>query len=180
MSSSVSTDILPADKIKRQVSEQYDADPTDWHVIVGKDRRGHQDLLIIHGSDLWFVKEEQINPFQSVGYGVRTRFGKDEIVRKMSPYTFGLRSLSHGQAVEVLKAMNGMQNMEKIVVEIMKMSPVSSGMITGPMVVQGPVVQSIKPVALISKKQEDLELKLRNELEKLLARKYPQTIVPYV
>jgi len=50
---------------------RYDESPEGWQVWVGKDRKGFLDLLISHGSELWQVKEFQLNPYKVVGYGAR-------------------------------------------------------------------------------------------------------------
>jgi len=170
----------PAEDIKKEILKRYDSNPSGWRVFVGRDRRGHFDLVISHDSDTWLIKEEQINPFRSVGFGVRDKVVGFETVERISPYTFGLRPLSERQMMKVALALRSNESPSKFLARVLRTEPVASTEITSPGVLQGPVIHSARGIELISERQAELDRELRLELERLLTRKYPQTIAPYM
>jgi len=167
------------EKARREIIKAYNNDPEDWRVLVGRDTGRHLSALISHGEELWIVKEEQINPYKSVGYGAKT-YQDAERLKNISPYTFGFRPLTVNQIEELTSAMEKKKSINEILTDLMTKKPVSFKDITGPMVLQGPVIHSPKPIDYISDKHRQLDLKLKFELEKLLQRKYSQTILPYI
>lgn len=170
----------PAEDVKKEILKRYDSNPSGWRVLVGRDRRGHFDLVISHDSDMWLIKEEQINPFRSVGFGVRDKVVSFETIERISPYTFGLRPLSERQMVKVASALRSNESPSKLLARVLRTEPVASTEITSPGVLQGPVIHSARGIELISERQAELDRELRLELERLLTRKYPQTIAPYM
>ena len=56
---------------KKEIMLNYNRDPQDWHIMVGKDNYGHTDTLITHSNELWILKEEIINPYKSLGFGIK-------------------------------------------------------------------------------------------------------------
>ncbi len=170
----------PAEDIKKEILKRYDSNPSGWRVFVGRDRRGHFDLVISHDSDMWLIKEEQINPFRSVGFGVRDKVVSFETIERISPYTFGLRPLSERQMMKVALALRSNESPSKFLARVLRTEPVASTEITSPGVLQGPVIHSARGIELISERQAELDRELRLELERLLTRKYPQTIAPYM
>jgi len=170
----------PAEDIKKEILKRYDSNPSGWRVFVGRDRRGHFDLVISHDSDMWLIKEEQINPFRSVGFGVRDKVVGFETIERISPYTFGLRPLSERQMMKVALALRSNESPSKFLARVLRTEPVASTEITSPGVLQGPVIHSARGIELISERQAELDRELRLELERLLTRKYPQTIAPYM
>ena len=170
----------PAEDIKKEILKRYDSNPSGWRVFVGRDRRGHFDLVISHDSDMWLIKEEQINPFRSVGFGVRDKVVGFETIERISPYTFGLRPLSERQMMKVALALRSNESPSKFLARVLRTEPVASTEITSPGVLQGPVIHSARGIELISERQAELDRELRLELERLLTRKYPQTITPYI
>jgi len=170
----------PAEEIKKQILKRYDSNPSGWRVLVGRDKRGHYDLVVSHDSDMWLIKEEQINPLHSVGFGVRSKIESLEAVEKLSPVTYGLRPLSKSQMTRIASALQSEMSLSEVLSKFLKTDPVASSEITSPGILQGPVIHSPKGIGLISERQAELDRELRNELEKLLMRKYPQTIATYV
>lgn len=170
----------PAEDIKKEVLKRYDSNPSGWRVLVGRDRRGYTDLVISHDSDIWLIKEELINPFHSVGFGVRDKIVSLEAFEKTAPYTFGLRPLSERQMRNVVLALRSGRSPSKLLAKILRTDPIASTEIASPGILQGPVIHSAKGIELISEKQAELDRQLRLELERLLMRKYPQTIATYV
>ncbi|MFH0848412.1 MAG: hypothetical protein V1857_02785, partial [archaeon] len=58
--------------------------------------------------------------------------------------------------------------------------PVSSTELESAMTLHGPVIHSPRPISAISENQAELDRRLRMELDKMLYRKYSQTIAPYL
>ena len=170
----------PAEDLKKEILKRYDSNPSGWRVFVGRDRRGHFDLVVSHNSDIWLIKEEQINPFRSVGLGVRDKVTSFEHLEKISPYTFGLRPLSKKQMMRVALALRRNESPSRLLTGILKTEPVASTEIASPGILQGPVIHSARGIELISERQAELDRELRLELERLLMRKHPQTIAPYM
>jgi len=172
-------DLEPAEEIKKQILKRYDSSPSGWRVFVGRDKRGHYDLIVSQDSDVWFVKEEQINPFRSVGFGMRTKAANLETIEKLSPATFGLRPLAESQMTKVALALRSGGDLG-FLSEYLKTDPVASTEIASPGILQGPVIHSSGGIELISERQAELDRQLRQELERLLVRRYPQTIATYI
>jgi len=171
--------VKSSERTKREIIKAYNNDPEDWRVLVGRDTGRHLSVVISHGEELWIVKEEQINPYKSIGYGAKT-YQDAELLKNISPYTFGFRPLTTNQIEELTTAMEKKKSINEILTDLMAKKPVSFKDIASPMVIQGPVVHSPKPIDYISDKHRQLDLKLKFELEKLLHRKYPQTVLPYL
>ena len=171
--------VKSSERVRREIIKSYDNDPEDWRVLVGRDTGRHLSVLISHGEELWIVKEEQINPYKSVGYGAKT-YQDAELLKNISPYTFGFRPLTRSQIEELTSALEKKKSINEILADLMARKPVSFKDVVSPMVLQGPVIHSPKPIDYISDKHRQLDLKLKLELERLLHRRYPQTVLPYL
>ncbi len=169
----------PADKLRREIAKSYDSNPMGWSVLVGRDSRNFNQILISHGSQAWMLKEELINPYRSVGFGVELAGGV-EALRGTVPQQFGLRPLNKRQIGELADLMRMEESPRDFLLRVMRSKPVPTSEVRSPLVVQGPVVATSNPLGLLSDKHRELDLKLREELEKLLLRKYPQTVIPYL
>ncbi|MEM3676879.1 MAG: hypothetical protein QW176_01885 [Candidatus Bathyarchaeia archaeon] len=168
-----------AEEARREILEKYNRDPKGWRVFSAKDPKGYYDLLIIHGSDVWMIKEHHINPFKSVGYALKV---KDRKASSSLPNTpdFGFRPVPQDRLEEVLR--DPEDSLKKLIEEIMDTRPVPLSSLANDMgmIVQGPMIHYMRPVGLISQRSRELDLKLRSELESILVKRYPQTIIPYL
>lgn len=145
--------------------------------MVRRDLRGHYDLIFTKGSNIWFVKEEFINPYKSVGLGAKQRIGRKLDVE--SPFEFGLRPLSEEQMRTVIDLFQKGSDLGKISKIIEDIEPISARKVDTPYALQGPVIRVDRHKGLISEKQRELDQKLRTELEKLLSKKYPHLLRSY-
>lgn len=168
-----------ADDVKREVLERYNKDPRSWHMLSGKDRYGYHDLVVMHGADVWIIKEQLVNPFKSVGFAVKTLCKVDPFQNIESPQC-GFRPVSQAQIADIFEMIRASKNSHELLSEIMNQRPVSLREVRSPAVVQGPILHLDRPTDFVSTKQRDLDLKLKVELERLLMKKYRQTIVPYM
>jgi hypothetical protein len=168
-----------AEDVKKEIFELYEKDPTEWRVLSGRDRHGYHDLIVMHGTDLWIIKEQLINPYKSVGFAVKT-FGKGNNLESFQTPQCGIRPISQTQIEEITQTIEKGRSVREVLSEIMTHRPISFRDLRSPAIVQGPILHVNQPTDLVSTRQRDLDLKLRAELEKLLMKKYRQTMVPYV
>jgi hypothetical protein len=159
---------------------RYDESPEGWQVRVGKDSKGYLDLLISHGSELWQIKEFEVNPYKVVGYGAST-LAAQPLLSDTRPYQFGLRPLTESRMKELAGSMDDPRTVVDIVSELLTTKPVSTdeAMRSGA-ILHGPIVQSPRQVDLISESQAQLDRKLSDQLERLVMRRYRHTLTPYV
>jgi hypothetical protein len=171
--------ISPSEKIKEKIIKRYNSNPIGWRIIFGKDNYGHFNTAIAHETNIFLIKEEQINPYKYVGFGTEISTEMD-VFKKISPHTFGLRPVSEKQIKKLSKGLNlGNKKFKDVFSDIMRNNPVSADKIDSSIVLQGPIVSSERTTNIISQKNKELDAKLRSELKKLLNKKYPQTFTPY-
>lgn len=169
-----------AEDARREILKRYNRNPRGWKVFSAKDSRGYYDLLVIHGSDVWMIKEHYINPFKSVGYAFKVKDGKALSNLPISP-DFGFRPVPKDKLEEVLKG-SPEDSLKNLVKEIIDTKPVPVNGLTNTegLIVQGPLIHYTRPIGLISQRNRELDLQLRSELERILIKRYPQTIIPYL
>ncbi len=166
----MSEKILPSKKIREDISRGYNRDPRGWGAFVGRDDGGYISSIFTHKSNMWIIKEFAINPYRSLGCGIRTSV-KDDF--KSENYPFGLRSLTRRQEEELK---NGNSS---IIEEILNKNPISGKECNDSLVLEGPVIASDGP-PVISNEQEKLDLMLRKSLNSLIHRKYPEFFKSYL
>lgn len=169
----------PAEKLKREIARSYDSNPKGWNVFVGRDNRKFSQTLISNSSNVWVLKEEMINPYKSVGLGVKLVDQIDSL-KSVTPQEFGLRPLNQGQIKKLIDLTRKEKSPRDLLLGIMKSKPVSSSNIKSPLILQGPIMTTENPLSLLSDKHRELDRKLNSELNRLLFRKYPQTVIPYL
>jgi len=168
-----------AEKLRKEIAKSYDSNPAGWSVLVGRDPRNFSQVLISNGSQVWMLKEEWINPYKSVGFGARLP-GVNETMKGVAPQDFGLRPLTQSQMEDLVGIMSRGESPKDLFLQIMSSKPVASHDIRSPVVLQGPIMASPNPLSLVSDKHQELDRRLSEELRKLLVKKYPQTVIPYI
>jgi len=159
---------------------RYDESPEGWQARVGKDRKGFLDLLISHGSELWQVKEFQVNPYKVVGYGANAVTNRPFLPSR-SPCQFGLRPLTESRMKELAGSIDDPETVVDIMSKLLRAKPVPTDeAMRSQAILQGPMMQSSGQLDLISESQKELDRMLRHELQKLVVRKYRHTVAPYV
>ncbi len=172
--------ILSSEKIKEKIIKKYNSNPNNWRMIFGKDNHGHYNTAIAQDSELWLIKEEQINPYKFVGYGTKISTDKS-LLEGMAPYTFGLRPLSEKQIEDLITMINYDNNkLREVFSDILNAKPVSLNNVDSHLTLQGPIFSSNSSMDLISRKNKDLDLKLRKELKKIVYKKYAHIMKPYL
>jgi hypothetical protein len=165
--------------VKREVMRRYDESPEGWQVWVGKDRKGFLDLLISHGSELWQIKEFQVNPYKVVGYGVSATANRP-LLPHTSPYQFGLRPLTESRMKELAGSIDDPKTVVDIMSKLLKAKPVPTDeAVRSQAILQGPIMQSSRRLDFMSESQTQLDRRLGHQLERLMMRKYRHTLTPY-
>ncbi|MCP8310136.1 MAG: hypothetical protein L6M37_01015 [Candidatus Methylarchaceae archaeon HK02M1] len=171
--------MLPSSDVKKDIFERYNRKPKGWHVLVRRDQRGHYDTIFLHGKDVWFIKEEPVKPYELVGFGIADKVDDEDALSSIKPYQFGFRPIPKKHIAETIKAFRDRRKIESVISKIMTIKPVPFDEITSKLAVQGPILYPNNPINLLSN-QDEIDLKLRSELEKLLYRKYPYLLTTYL
>ncbi|MEM3539254.1 MAG: hypothetical protein QW193_03225 [Nitrososphaerales archaeon] len=171
--------MLPSSSVKKEIFSLYNKDPKGWYILIKKDQKGYYDTIIAHGKDVWFIKEEQVNPYELIGFGVKRELENNEALKFIRPYQFGFRPIPKEIKDEVIKSFNDNKKLNRIISEIMREKPMPIDRIKSEFIVQGPLIYSTKPIELISN-QSGIDVKLRMELDKLIYKKYPHLLTTYL
>jgi len=168
--------MIPSSEIRREILREYNKDPIGWRVLTSRDIRGHIDIIFSHRGDVWFLKEEHVNPFEAVGFGVREKM--PEVKGSLQGLSFGFRPVTGRMMGEIWRAVEREDDVGRIISSLLNQKPIPINRIRAPAVLEGPVVTSPKPLEVFPE-QRNLDIKLRSELDKLISRKYPHLITTY-
>lgn len=172
--------VRSSDRVKREVMRRYDDSPEGWEAWVGKDRKGFLDLLISHGTELWQIKEFEVNPYKFVGFGASTVASRPSPPHT-SPCEFGLRPLTESRMKELAGSIDDRETVADIMSKLLRTKPVPTNeAMKSQVILQGPVMQSFGQLDLISESQKTLDRRLGYQLEKLIMKRYRQTVTPYI
>ncbi len=150
-------EIKSAKQTRLEILKLYEEDPEGWHILLGKDKKGYLNTSIIHREDFWLIKEEVINPFETVGYALKTTLENDKLPF-LKEITFGLRPVQ-----------GKFEDAETLLKNILEKKPLPPSQIITPYVAEGPYIFSEH---LIAPSQIELEKRLTDELDRLVERRY--------
>lgn len=150
---------------------RYNKNPRGWHVFTGRDLRGFMDTVIIHGKDIWTIKEENINPYKNLGLSLKGELSSPFVEEGL--HNFGYRPLPDELVEQMLRTDTDESAIGVSLNQVLQDEPRPIDKLGRGLVLQGPIVQSPKGLDLIPQRQKSLDLKLRLELNKLIARKAP-------
>jgi hypothetical protein len=172
--------MLDSTKLRREIARLYEKDPEGWRVLVGRDRSGFYDALISHGTEAWQVKEYQVNPYKFVGLGSRLpNLPSGPLIPQEHP--FGLRAIGLDQMKEIATVIDDPHSMSELAEKLLSRKPVSAGeAVQSPAVLQGPILQSPRPLEALSSSQTRLDEELRKELRQIIRRDFRHTLTPYI
>ena len=171
-------EIESAENIKKKIKKKYNKNPGEWQFLACRDQNNYFNSVILHGKDMWVIKEAAINPYKSLGLGVKTKIDRNFKPLLKNPYSFGLRPV-HDLDIEMLS--ENISTGTEVVKKILRTKPVPYNKISrnAPLLIQGPVITPQRPIAL-SKAQEELDRKLQKNLRDLIYRKRPDLMLPYI
>ena len=172
--------MLDSTKIRREIARQYEKDPEGWRVLVGRDGSGFYDALISHETQAWQVKEYQVNPYKFVGLGSRIpNLTSNSLISQEHP--FGLRPIGLDQMKEIASVIDDPKTMSELAAKLLNRSPISaSEALESPAVLQGPILQSPRPLETLSSAHTRLDERLRKELQQIIRKDYRHTLTPYI
>jgi len=170
--------LLDSNKIRAEIARLYDKDPQGWRVLTGRDGHGFYDLLISHGTEAWQLKEYQVNPYKFVGLGSKLpdfpQLGDSQEMH------FGLRPIGADQMKE-LAAIEDPVSMSALASRLLKQSPVTSNEAMNlPAILHGPILQSPRPIEVLSNAHTELDEKLRKQLRQIINHDFRYTVTPYI
>ncbi len=156
--------ITQDEEIYKEVSKKYNDDPEGWKVSAS--RRGSRlDLYIYKNGHLWQLKTEILTPYKKIGLGGKIKT-KEEIDHG---FDFGWRPLSEEKIKKILEELKEQGELSQSTVEeVLRISPKSFFDIDEEYVFQGPIAFSDTPLQKLSKSQKKLDMKLAQELDKLV------------
>jgi len=154
----LSEEIKSARQAKLEILKLYEEDPEGWHIFLGRDKKGYYNTSVVHRSDFWLIKEEAINPYEAVGYALKTTLQKDpELADEIS---FGLRPLQ-----------SRVEEVDAVLRAMLEQKPLPPSKITSPYVAEGPYIISTR-LASLAPSQSELERRLSAELDRLVEKRY--------
>jgi hypothetical protein len=158
----------------------YDKDPQGWRVLVGKDRFGFYDVLFSHGTEAWQVKEYQVNPYKMVGLGSRLPSSTSTTLIPQE-HPFGLRPIGLDQMKELAALIDDPRAISGLASRLLNEKPISSSEAAeNPAILQGPILQSPRPLEALSTAHTRLDERLRKELRRIVNRDFRHTVTPYI
>ena len=63
--------LTPSDDSRKEIMERYNKNPKGWYVFNGRDSKGFTNTIVIRGREIWIMKDEMINPYKSIGLGIK-------------------------------------------------------------------------------------------------------------
>ncbi len=157
--------IRDSKELKREIFDRYNKNPKNWRVLVGKDPNRYTVLYVVHGTECWIIKEEYLNPMETIGVGINTKISKKLRSALKMPYDFGLRPIDEEENRALFSKDRG--SVASALDRILKGKPRSIDEIDAGPVLQGPIIKSNQNCKLIS----PVDAELTEELDKLLNRK---------
>jgi hypothetical protein len=144
------SDVKTVAEIMNELKKRYDKNKRGWRVMAGKDGRGRYDMIFSHGGKVWQLKMEKVKPYQYVGYGALVGELDEHRSKKLmvgKPLIFQLLSPQTDGSLIMARGI------EKF---------------------SSKAIRDLKTV--ISREQRELELRLSEELDKLIRRHYPELL----
>ena len=165
--------------MRAEIARLYDKDPQGWRVLAGKDRLGFYDLLIAHGTEAWQLKEYQVNPYKFVGLGSRLPNLPQPAMSQ--EFHFGLRPIKVDQMRELANVLDDPTSMSDFASRLLTQKPVASAeAMEGPAILHGPILQSPRPIEVLSRAHTELDSQLRKQLQHIVNRNFRHTLTPYI
>lgn len=165
--------IKSMEEIMKEIYKKYNENPYGWKVLSGIDNKGFINLYFIHKDKAWHIKIWQVNPYKNIGFGTFIEdFGEIKKLEELPSY--GFRNLSKKEIIEILSLPP-----KEVIKKILNIQPIPIDELNKPIILEGPIAFSNRPLSFLSEKQKSLDEKLSSELEKLIIKKYIDRIRIY-
>jgi len=155
----LSEEIKSARQARLEILKTYEEDPQGWHIFLWRDKKGYYNTRIIHQTDLWLIKEEIINPYETIGYSLKTTLPKEP--KLSEEIAFGLRPIQ-----------GRLEDSEALLKLMLSQKPLPPSKITTPYFAEGPYIISTQKEGFIMPTQIELESRLSAELDRLIEKRY--------
>jgi len=169
--------IEPIESLMNKIMNRYDGQPIGWNVLT--DYKGN--MLILGPKEGYRLKMVSINPTKNTGVGTRIDNSHEiQSLVKEAP-SWGFRPLSTTQTKELLNSYSQGEKFNGFISKILKTKPISTPELKKKkpkVVLSGPFI-GYPDLSTISKRQRELELKLKIEAEKLFRNEYPYRATIY-
>ncbi|MGQ4834738.1 MAG: hypothetical protein ACP6IS_12710 [Candidatus Asgardarchaeia archaeon] len=171
--------MISAEQARQEIWQTYSSNPFGWKVYVGKDKNGFYDILVVHKDTMWIIKEFQVNPYKTIGFALKEKLDPFTKLPE-SRYPFGLRPINNEKVFKILSDLRNGRSAQEIIVELLSQEPTTPDEVEDKPAVAGPVVISKEtPFKYLSEKQQEVNVRLKKELEKLIRRKYSYLYLDY-
>ncbi|MEM2154502.1 MAG: hypothetical protein QXG36_07220 [Nitrososphaeria archaeon] len=156
------------ENILRKIHAAYNKNPLGWKVFVSTDEKGFPTILFYSPEETWEIKLDSLYKPNPLCVGLNFKNENSEFVEKIESPHYGFRPVEDDIAKRILESFSKNEVPVNVINSILKNKPKPLDEIEkNRMVLHGPVIHSHK-LPLVSEKQVDLDLKLRQELQKLL------------
>jgi len=155
------------ESILRKVHAAYNRNPLGWKVFISSDEKGFPTILFYSPEEVWEIKLDSLYKPNPICVGLSLKNEDSELVEKLESPHYGFRPVEDDAAKKIVEALSKNEVPLQILNRILKREPKPLEELGKGMVLHGPVIHSQK-LPLVSEKQVDLDLKLRQELQKLL------------
>lgn len=158
-------EIIPEDRVWEEFWRGYSRKPKVWRVYTGLSSKGYPEILLTGEQESWLIKRESIYSGKP-GVGGRVMEGYD-LGLKTEP--FGLREVPVRMLEKIASSItSGIESQEvaQMIIDTMGRPPSIPERISSPVALEGPILQTFKPLHLVSEKQIELDRRLELELEK--------------
>jgi hypothetical protein len=177
------TNLINSERIRREIAKKYELDPRDWRILWGVDSKGHHNYLITKDSKCWWLKEELINPYLTVGCGIRSHLEsklEDRVFsgNKSAP-SFGFRPVPEEQLNRIIADIALGRDPQAPIREILGSEPRPWRELETSFLLHGPLHYAKQLTDILSEEQRQLDDKLNLELERLVHKRYPQLRMYY-
>ncbi|MHA1380180.1 MAG: hypothetical protein ACTSRG_17540 [Candidatus Helarchaeota archaeon] len=159
------------EEIMAEIKRLYNRNPLDWQISINKDKYNHGNILITNPnySTLWQIKLDSLYRPNPISVGAKLKDfempGKN-IIKKPS---FGYRPLFDEQLEKLQLNLVEKKPIDKLLLDILDNNPAPLKNVKNQGFLEGPV--TFTPPGYISKRQKELDLKLKKDLNKLKYRR---------
>lgn len=159
------------ENILKKVHAAYNKNPLGWRVFLSKDEKGFPTILFYSPDEVWEIKFDSLYKPHPLSVGLNFKNEKSDFVEKLESPHYGFRPVEDKIAKHIFESLSKNEVPVQIINNILKGEPKPLEEVEkNKMILHGPVIHS-NILPLVSEKQVDLDLKLRQELQKLLMNK---------
>jgi len=156
------------ENILKKVHASYNKNPLGWKVFISNDEKGFPTIIFFSPDEIWEIKLDSLYKPNPICVGLNLKNENSDLVDKLDSPHYGFRPVEDNIAKSIIEALSKNEVPVQILNSILKRTPKPLEELgKDKMILHGPVIRSQK-LPLVSEKQIDLDLKLRQELQKLL------------